>query len=135
MDASFESNEIENLVLGVGINFNVNIKEIEKTLKKTQNYYGISSLNENGNKAEAIELIQSFLLELEKIYEELNNNQTKKIIIEWTKRSSTIGKKIEINTNEGKIKGEAIKIDNDGGLMIKGEGKIKKIFAGDVIHL
>ena len=135
VDASFESNEIENLVLGVGINFNVNIKEIEKTLKKTQNYYGISSLNENGNKAEAIELIQSFLLELEKIYEELNNNQTKKIIIEWTKRSSTIGKKIEINTNEGKIKGEAIKIDNDGGLMIKGEGKIKKIFAGDVIHL
>jgi len=132
VDASFESNKIENLVLGVGINFNVNIKEIEKTLKKTQNYYGISSLNEN--KSKAIELIQSFLLELEKIYEELNSNQTKKIITEWTKRSSTIGKKIEINTNEGKIKGEAIKIDNDGGLMIKEKRKIKKVFSGDIIH-
>jgi len=133
VDASFESNKIEKLVLGVGINFNVSIKEIEKTLKKTQNYYGVSSLNEN--KGEAIELIQSFLLELEKMYEELNNNHTKRIITEWTKRSSTIGKKIEINTNEGKIKGEAIKIDNDGGLIIKDKGKIKKVFAGDIIHL
>ena len=113
----------------------MSIKEIEKTLKKTQNYYGVSSLNENKNKGEAIELIQSFLLELEKIYEELNKNHTKKIIIEWTKRSSTIGKKIEINTNEGKIKGEAVKIDNDGGLIIKEKGKIKKVFAGDIIHL
>ena len=135
VDASFESNKIENLVLGVGINFNVNVKEIEKILKRTENYYGISSLNQYKNKGEAIKLIQSFLLELERIYVELNNNQTKKIIKEWTKRSSTIGKKIEINTNEGKIKGEAIKIDNDGGLMIKEKGKTKKVFAGDIIHL
>ncbi len=34
IDASFESNKIENLVLGVGINFNVNVKEIENELKK-----------------------------------------------------------------------------------------------------
>ena len=34
-----------------------------------------------------IKLIQSFLLELEKIYEDLNRNQTNKIIVEWTKTS------------------------------------------------
>jgi len=135
VDASFESNKIENLILGVGINFNVNIKEIEKTLKKTPNYYGITSLNEQKNKNTPIKLIQSFLVELEKVYEELNKNKTKKIIVEWTKRSSTIGKKIEINTNDGKIKGEAIKIDYDGGLIIKEKGNTKKVIAGDVIHL
>jgi BirA family transcriptional regulator, biotin operon repressor / biotin---[acetyl-CoA-carboxylase] ligase len=135
VDASFESNKIENLILGVGVNFNVNIKEIEKTLKKTPNYYGITSLNEQKNKTKPIKLIQSFLVELEKVYEELNTNQTKKIIAEWTKRSSTIGKKIEIDTNDGKIKGEAIKIDYDGGLIIKEKGNIKKVIAGDIIHL
>ena len=108
---------------------------MEKILKKTSNYYGITSLSEQKNKIKAIELIQSFLSELEKIYEELNNNQTKKIISEWTKRSSTIGKKIEINTNDGKIKGKAIKIDNDGGLIIKDKGKTNKVIAGDVVHL
>ena len=90
IDASFESNKIENLILGVGINFSVNIKEIERVLKKTPNYYGISSLNEQKNKSKPLELIQSFLVELEKVYEKLNNNQTKEIILEWTKRSSTI---------------------------------------------
>ena len=135
VDATFESNRIQNLILGVGINFNVNIKEIEKVLKKIPNYYGVSSLNEQKNRNKPVELIQSFLLELEKVYEELNNNQTKKIIVEWTKRSSTIGKKIEINTNDGKIKGEAIKIDYDGGLIIKSKSKTNKIIAGDIIHL
>ena len=135
VDASFESNKIENLILGVGVNFNVNIKEIEKTLKKTPNYYGITSLNEQKNKNTPIKLIQSFLVELEKVYEELNKNKTKKIIAEWTRKSSTIGKKIEIDTNDGKIKGEAIKIDYDGGLIIKEKGNTKKVIAGDIIHL
>ncbi|TAK18542.1 MAG: biotin--[acetyl-CoA-carboxylase] ligase, partial [Nitrosarchaeum sp.] len=33
VDASLESNKIENLILGVGINFNVDVKQIEKILK------------------------------------------------------------------------------------------------------
>ena len=114
VDVSMQSNRIESLVLGVGINFNVNVKEIGKKLKNTSNYYGIASLTEQKNKVTAVELVQSFLLELEKIYELLNMNQTKKIISEWTKRSSTIGKKVEIDTVNGKI---------------------NKIIAGDIIHL
>jgi len=135
VDASLESNKIENLVLGVGINFEVNSKEIEKVLKNTPNFYGVSSLSEQKNKIKPIQLIQSFLLELEKIYEQLNNNQRKKIISKWTKRSSTIGKKIEVETHQGKVKGDAIKIDDDGGLVVKDKEKTNKIFAGDIIHL
>ena len=135
VDASLESNKIENLVLGVGINFEVNSKEIEKVLKNTPNFYGVSSLSEQKNKIKPIQLIQSFLLELEKIYEQLNNNQRKKIISKWTKRSSTIGKKIEVETHQGKVKGDAIKIDDDGGLVVKNKEKTSKIFAGDIIHL
>ena len=135
VDASFESNKIENLVLGVGINFEINSKEIEKILKKTPNFYGVTSLSEQKNKINPTKLIQSFLLELEKIYEDLNRNQTNKIIVEWTKRSSTIGKKIEIDTEQGKVKGEAVKIDDDGGLIVKDKDKNRKIFAGDIVHL
>jgi len=135
VDASFESNRIESVVLGVGINFNINVKEIEKILKNTPNYYGIASLNEQKNKSTQIELLQSFLLELEKIYELLNTKQIKKIISEWTKRSSTIGKNVEINTNNGKIKGEAIKIYNDGSLLIKTEEGTNRIISGDIVHL
>ncbi len=134
VDASLESNRIENLVLGIGINFDVDVKHIEKTLKGSPNFYGVASLSEQKKKIKPIQLIQTFLIELEKIYSLLNTKQTKKIISEWTKRSSTIGKNVEINTRDGKIKGKAIKIDEDGALVID-NGKNNRIIAGDVIHL
>jgi BirA family biotin operon repressor/biotin-[acetyl-CoA-carboxylase] ligase len=135
VDVSLESNKIENLVLGVGINFDVNVKQIEKTLKGTPNFYGVASLCEQKNKIKPVQLVQTFLLELEKIYELLNKKQVKKIISEWTKRSSTIGKNVELNVIDGKIKGKAIKIDEDGALVVLENNKTSKIIAGDITHL
>ncbi|MCV0366839.1 MAG: biotin--[acetyl-CoA-carboxylase] ligase [Nitrosopumilus sp.] len=135
VDVSLESNKIESLVLGVGINFDVDTKQIEKILKGTSNFYGVASLSEQKMKVKPKVLIQTFLVELEKIYELLNSKQTKNIIAEWTKRSSTIGKKVELNTVEGKIKGDAIKLDDDGALIVSEKNKISKIIAGDIIHL
>jgi BirA family biotin operon repressor/biotin-[acetyl-CoA-carboxylase] ligase len=135
VDVSLESNKIESLVLGVGINFDVDTKQIEKTLKVASNFYGVASLSEQKTKVKPKLLIQTFLVELEKIYELLNSKQTKNIIAEWTKRSSTIGKKVELNTVEGKIKGDAIKIDDDGALIVSEKNKISKIIAGDIVHL
>ena len=134
VDASIESNRIENLILGAGINFDVNTKEIEKLLKETSNFYGVASLNKHRKKIKPVQLVQSFLFELEKIYELLNEGKIKKIISEWTKRSSTIGKKIEVDTINGKKTGTAIKIDEEGALWIISEGKNERIIAGDVIH-
>ena len=65
VDASLESNKIENMVLGVGINFNVNAKEIEKTLKGTPNFYGVASLSEQKTDVRPVQLVQTFLEELE----------------------------------------------------------------------
>lgn len=135
VDVSLESNKIENLVLGVGINFDVNVKQIEKALKETPNFYGVASLKKEKQEIEPVQLVQTFLLELEKIYKLLNAKQTKKIISEWTKRSSTIGKNIELDTTNGKITGKAIKIDDDGALIITENSKTHKVIAGDIVHL
>ena len=135
VDVSLESNRIENLVLGVGINFDVNAKQIEKSLKGTPNFYGVSSLSDQKQNIKPIQLVQTFLLELEKIYKSLNEKQITKIISEWTSRSSTIGKNVELNTTDSKIKGKAIKIDDDGALIVSENNKIHKVIAGDIIHL
>ena len=135
VDVSLESNKIENLVLGVGINFNVNVKEIQKILKGTPNFYGVASLSEQKINVNPIQLVQTFLVELEKTYKALNAKQIKKIISEWSKRSSTIGKNVELNTTDEKIKGKAIRIDEDGALVILDKGKTCRVIAGDVIHL
>jgi BirA family biotin operon repressor/biotin-[acetyl-CoA-carboxylase] ligase len=135
VDVSLESNKIENLVLGVGVNFDVNTKQIEKSLKGTPNFYGVASLSQQNKNTRPIELVNSFLSELEKIYFMLNSGDVKKIIEEWTKKSSTIGKEIEMNTEKEKIKGKAIGIDDDGALIILEDKKKKRIIAGDIIHI
>jgi BirA family biotin operon repressor/biotin-[acetyl-CoA-carboxylase] ligase len=135
VDAALESNKIENLVLGVGINFHVDAKQIEKSLRETPNFYGVASLHQHGKIGKPIELVQSFLAELERIYFMLNSGDTKKIIKDWTLKSSTIGKNVELNTEKGKIKGRAIKIDEDGALVVSENKNTKRVIAGDIIYV
>ena len=134
IDVSIESNKIENLVLGVGINFKVNASRLEKLLKNTDNFYGVTSLVENGKYQNPILLVKSFLYELEKIFELLEKGKSKTIINDWTKKSSTIGKSVSVSTSDGKIKGKAIKLDNDGALIVKTNNQFQRVLAGDVIY-
>ena len=135
VDASLESNKIENMVLGVGINFNVDVKQIEKMLKDTPNFYGVASLVEQNKTIKPVLLVQTFLNELEKICILLNSKDTKKIIKDWTIKSSTIGQDVELNTKEGKIKGRAIKIDVDGALVISENKKNVRVIEGDITYI
>ena len=76
--------------------------------------------------------MQSFLFELEKICEELNQGSIRKIIKEWTKMSATIGKKATVSTSSGKISGKAVRIDDDGALVISQAKEIHRVLVGDV---
>nr|AIF10070.1 biotin--acetyl-CoA-carboxylase ligase (birA) [uncultured marine thaumarchaeote KM3_42_G11] len=132
IDTSIVSNEIENMVLGIGINFNIKPHELANTIKKTPNFYGVATLvkkNEN-----ALPLVQQFLYELENIFQLINSGHIKKIKNGWTKRSSTIGKSISIITNEGNLNGKAVKIDSDGALIISKGKKTERILIGDITH-
>jgi BirA family biotin operon repressor/biotin-[acetyl-CoA-carboxylase] ligase len=118
------------MILGIGINFKINTNELEKSIKKTPNFYGVATLvKENQDMSP---LIKQFLLELEKTLELINSEQIKKIKNGWTKRSSTIGRNVSIITDNGCISGKAIKIDNDGGLIISKGKKTERVLVGDV---
>ena len=132
VDSTIESNLIENMILGVGINFKVDTKNLESKLKDTENFYGVSSLLKTTNNLTSLELVQNFLFELEKVLTLLNNGKTSQIIQRWEKSSTTIGKRVSIKTNDGIVTGIAKKINNDGSLNIIKNGKIQKVIAGDV---
>ena len=132
LDTSIQSNKIEFLVLGIGINFKIKPRNLEKLLKKTPNFYGVNTLVKKNEKA--LPLVKQFLYELENIFHMINTSSNKKIIREWTKRSSTIGPNISIVTDNDRISGKAIKLDNDGGLIISKNKKTTKLFVGDIIH-
>lgn len=133
VDASFQANNIDYLILGIGINFDIDAKKIEKRLSKSANFYGVNSLRKKDDKTPPKILLREFLVQFEKTLIQLNKGEKAKIVKEWTKKADKIGKKISINTSDGKISGVAQGIDNDGALKLKTSEGIKKIFVGDVV--
>ena len=132
IDTSIISNEIENMVLGIGINFKIKPYELANSIKKTPNFYGVTTLVKKNERA--LPLVQQFLYELENIFELIDSRRINKIKKGWTKRSSTIGKNVSIITNEGDLNGKAIKIDGNGALIISKGKNVKKILAGDITY-
>jgi len=133
VDASFQANKIDYLILGIGINFDIDAKKLEKRLSKTPNFYGINSLRKKDDKTPPKLLLKEFLLQFEKSLSQLDNGEKLKIVKEWTKRAAGIGEKITINTSNGKISGISRGIDKDGALKLETSKDMKKIFVGDVI--
>ena len=133
VDASFQANNIDYLILGIGINFDIDAKKIEKRLSKSANFYGVNSLRKKDDSTPPKILLKEFLVQFEKISIQLNKGEKAKIVKEWTKKADKIGKKISINTSDGKISGVAQGIDNDGALKLKTSKGMKKIFVGDVV--
>ena len=132
VDTSIISNEIENMVLGIGINFKIKPHELASTIKKTPNFYGVATLVKKNERA--LPLVHQFLYELEKVFQLINSRRIKKIKSEWTKRSSTIGRNVSIITSEGNVSGKAVKIDSDGALIISKGKKAERILVGDIAH-
>ena len=88
VDASFQTNSIDYLILGIGINFDIDTKKLEKRLTKTPNFYGIDSLRGKEDKTPPKKLLKEFLLQFEKNLFQLDKGEKSKIIKEWTKRAA-----------------------------------------------
>jgi len=77
VDTSIISNEIENMVLGIGINFKIKPHELASTIKKTPNFYGVATLVKKNERA--LPLVHQFLYELENVFQLINSRRIKKI--------------------------------------------------------
>ena len=78
VDTSIESNKIESLILGVGINFKIKQEKLKKIIINSPNYYGATTLVKKNESA--LHLVQQLLYELEVIFQWINSGLTKKII-------------------------------------------------------
>ena len=132
IDSSFQSNSIENIILGIGINFKINTKELEKKISRKPNFYGVGTLLKQLQDGNPTQLMNDFIHELEKNIGKLENGKKSEIIKDWTKNSETVNKKVTVNTANGKISGIAQKINSDGTLQIKTKYGSQRIFVGDV---
>jgi BirA family biotin operon repressor/biotin-[acetyl-CoA-carboxylase] ligase len=133
IDGSIESNKIDYIIIGVGINFRIKTDKISNLIIDTPRYHGIASLLSKNQKGDPIVLVQQFLFELEQqLYNRIRTNSLAEIRNEWIKRSSTIGKNVTIKTTTGFFRGRATGLDENGALLVSKGKKILRIDAGDI---
>lgn len=129
MEVSAETDRLEYVVVGLGINANVDVNNYPSDWNAT------SLSSELGARVSRTELIQTLLTEIEKAYKQMGSRDT---YLEWRDRSVTLGRRVRVTSSEGDIEGQAVQLMEDGALGIELAGKpgeIRRIVAGDCVHL
>lgn len=130
-EAVAKFNTVENVIIGVGIDANLDVSQLPKELQSgttTLKY----ELKREGNENL---LIKVFLEEFEKISELFNQEGYEEILKEWRKRSYSIGKIVEVREPFNTYyDGYVVGIDKEGALIVeKIDGTLKKVISGECI--
>jgi BirA family biotin operon repressor/biotin-[acetyl-CoA-carboxylase] ligase len=129
-EMSAELDLINWLVIGLGINANIDHEEFPEEIKDTS----ISLKEILNQKISRVKLVQLFLREFEKCYNMLNRKESAIILNEWKLYSHTLGKKIKVKVGDRVVIGQATDINDKGALVIKKDnGECLEIISGTIL--
>ena len=130
-EAITKFNNIESVIIGVGIDANFDVNVLSKELQEGTTTLDIESdhrINEN-------EIIRFFLEEFEKIAKLFEEGEFERILKEWRKYSYSIGKIVEVREPFSKAyDGYVLGISREGALVVeKIDGTLEKVISGECI--
>lgn len=129
-EMSGEINNVNYVVIGIGINVNIDKEDLPKEVKEVATSLKI----EEGRNIKRKTLVASVLNNLEELYDEFVKNEDIKTSIDICRENSIlIGKTIRIINRSSVIVAEAIDLSDDGKLIVKYEdGSIHEVISGEV---
>jgi BirA family biotin operon repressor/biotin-[acetyl-CoA-carboxylase] ligase len=125
-----EKDKVKFAIVGIGINVNLDKKDIPLELidKATSTKIESNSLIDRTN------LICRVIENLEEWYNLFERKGINDIIKEWKSLAITIGRDVKVQSGNSFVEGRAVDIDENGALLIKDRnGVIQKVLSGDVI--
>lgn len=125
-EVSAEMDRLQYAVVGIGIDANINADDLPVEWNATS----ISA--QLGHKISRTELIKGLLQEIEQAYLQLGSIE---IYLEWKTLSATLGRRVRVTSLEGDYEGDAVSLSVDGSLEIWTESGVRRLVAGDCIHL
>ncbi len=126
LDMSSEMDRVNYVVVGVGINANMNIEEIKV-------YGDVTTLRHViGHDIDRIQFMRMLLRCIEERYLEFIDNPSK-IIDDYKARCITLNTRVRVKYLDEEFDGDAINIDDDGSLIVMLDNNtIRRIVAGEV---
>jgi len=123
-----EMDAINYIVIGMGINVNIDQDEFPEELRAIA-----TSLSQaSGQPIARLTLLQAILEELETEYNKVIQYGFSQMLDEWRQLSVTLGQTVDALGGSRQFSGVAIDIDQDGTLLVQTEEKIERIIAGDI---
>jgi BirA family biotin operon repressor/biotin-[acetyl-CoA-carboxylase] ligase len=127
-ESSAEMDRVRFVVIGIGINVNMPLSQLPPN--------STSIKSETGKKSSRIVLMQEILRSLEQWYFTLGKKGFVPVITRWKELSSTLGRRVRLVDPSGDVEGEAVDLDQYGGLIIRGKNGVKvKRMNGDVFQI
>ena len=129
LEISGEQDEIDWVVVGIGLNVNTEYSELPVALRRT----AISIKMAAGKPLDRSELLAGLLLELEAQYLEAMRNGFDRALAGFRARDYLQHKTVSVQTREGPIVGEATGIDDRGALLVELPHRhVRRFHSGDV---
>ena len=126
-----EPDRVKHVVLGIGINVNMDMAELPVPLRKLSTTLSA----ETGKKIDRTVFLQQFLVELDSWYQ-LFLKGGAAVIEAWEMFNITVGNRVAVSGPGETFEGMARGIDTDGRLILKlDDGTSRQVAAGDVTIL
>jgi BirA family transcriptional regulator, biotin operon repressor / biotin---[acetyl-CoA-carboxylase] ligase len=128
-EMSAELDHLKEVILGIGIDVNLEANEFPVALRKIATSIRI----ESGQMVDRAGLAVAILRELDRDYERIKRGEFDLVAEQWQQHCSTIGSQVSIRVGDRVIRGRAESLDADGALLLRGQhGHLERIIGGDV---
>ena len=124
-----EVDRIHFVILGIGINLNMDEKMFSKEIRNVATSLKI----ETGQVVSRKDFLQSLFLELERWYATFSEEGSAVILKAWRDWAHIKGKQVKVTSFGATLVCRAIDVDSDGALLLETEdGTRKRVVAGDI---
>ncbi|WNY26569.1 biotin--[acetyl-CoA-carboxylase] ligase [Methanolapillus ohkumae] len=126
-----EIDTIEFVIIGVGINANMSLKDIPEDLRENST----TLRDEIGKSIDRVDFLQKLLHEMEQQYIRFNTQPFGEILSDIVSLSDTVGRDVKVTMPNRIVEGKVVGISKSGALLLKKEdGEVEEIIAGRCIY-
>ncbi len=121
-----KGNKVDYAIIGIGVNVNLRLSDFPEIPPTAT-----SLSQELGRDVSQLDMIRCLLAEIERLYLALPAGGP--VYQEWRDNLVTLGKKVQVSSDETTYEGIAESVTKDGSLLLRqSDGSLTKIVAGDV---
>ena len=134
VDASVNSSSIEYVILGIGVNVNVNSAEVQRDIKCQTFPYQVTSLSDElGARCDKVRLIKNILQTLDKYYLKIESDTDYPLLEQWKHRAIDItSKPVYVSHGTEGFTATVLGLEEDGSLVVvRDNNRIERIVSAE----